>query len=178
MGLADHLPWVHPIVRVERPLDGDREHEARVLQRLVQMQARDVGFDRRVEIVHADAHDLAHLTHDCRASDGLVHSLVPSRSKDERLGSWFDKLTTSGMSGYIARTRLLVIAERTLFPHVPAIGDRYEHVTGRHLAAVHVKRDRRLVERVGEDVILEWRDEAAGGPDGRVHAALFLEPVR
>ena len=27
-------------------------------------------------------------------------------SKDERLGSWFDKLTTSGMSLYIARTSL------------------------------------------------------------------------
>ena len=40
-----------------------------------------------------------------------------------------------------------------------------------------MQRDRRLVERVGEDVILERRDEAAGGSDGRVHAALFLEPV-
>src|SRR5436190_7166923 len=34
MGLADHLPWVHPIVRVERPLDRAHDVERRTMLRL------------------------------------------------------------------------------------------------------------------------------------------------
>jgi len=39
---------------------------------------------------------VVHTGNQCRASDGLLHSLVLSLSKDERFGSWLDKLTTSG----------------------------------------------------------------------------------
>src|SRR5947207_3024811 len=41
-----------------------------------------------------------------RPSGGLVHALVLSLSKDERLGSWFDKLTTSGFP-CISRTSVV-----------------------------------------------------------------------
>ena len=54
---------------------------------------------------------------------------------------------------------------------------RLEDVARRHLSAVDVQRDRRFVDRVGEDVIFERRNEAAGRPDGGVHAALGLELV-
>ena len=38
------------------------------------------------------------------ASDGLVHPLVLSLSKDEPFCSWFDTLTTSGHISIVART--------------------------------------------------------------------------
>jgi hypothetical protein len=69
--------------RCGHPADGrvrtgiHREGEPGVVQRLVQLLPRDAGFDRRVEIVRADAQDLVHVAEIDRdaAADG-VH--VPS----------------------------------------------------------------------------------------------------
>ena len=48
----------------------------------------------------------------CAASDGSVHSLVLSLSKDERLCSWFDKLTTSGYVSILRTRHMSVEASR------------------------------------------------------------------
>src|SRR6266498_1766882 len=50
------------------------------------------------------------------------------------------------------------VRQLLVFAAVPAVPDRLEHVAELHLAAVDVDRDRRLIGRVLDHVILERRD--------------------
>src|ERR1700682_4670325 len=71
-----------------------------------------------------------------------------------------------------------LVGQRALAPHVAVVSGRFEHVARGHLAAVDVQGDRRRLERVGEDVVLERRNQAAGGSHRRVDAASGLEAAR
>src|SRR5580765_162196 len=69
-----------------------------------------------------------------------------------------------------------LIGQRTLAPHVTVVARRFEDMARGHLAAVHVERDRRRRQRVREDVIFEWRNQAARRADGGLDAPPGLEP--
>ena len=119
----------------------DREHQARVSERLAELQSRDAGFNRRVQVLGADAQDAIELAQvDRDAAFHGVHVAFerrPGAERDDRdlkamtdahdLGDFFSR---PGKAHDVRRGRRVVgLAVAVVFAHGGAVvGTRAEQL--------------------------------------------------